>query len=158
MTPFFFFFFYLPIELQEVTKGFQPFRNSPGNAYCKQSSCCHVYRGTEVIQPNSYQNQFGDVRLCGYLNCRGGGECHLFYMGAVCCWAPPPHSIVGEVVPSFHPSTSCTHTSECFSNFDEFQCAELSLPAGYFAGGDLLHLHFEAWDWGSPVVIFNRAP
>ena len=74
-------------------------------------------------------------------------------MRAVCCWASPPHSIVGEAMPSFYPSTSYTHTSECFSNFDGLQCAEISLPTGYLASGDLFHLHFEAWDWGPHVHV-----
>ena len=64
----------------------------------------------------------------------------------VCCWASPPCSIVGEAIPSFHPGTSCTHTFEHFSDFDGLQYVELSLPTGYLAGGDMFHLHFEAWD------------
>ena len=63
--------------------------------------------------------------------------------GAVCCWVSPPYSIAGETVPSFHPSISCTHISERFLDFDGLQCAELSLPTRYLAGGDLFHLHFE---------------
>ena len=67
--------------------------------------------------------------------------------------ASSPHSIAGEVVPSFYQGTSCTRTSECFSNFDGLQCAELSLPAGYLTSGDMLYLHFEARDWGLLVHV-----
>ena len=59
-----------------------------------------------------------------------------------------PHSIVDEVVPSFHSGTSYTHTSERFSDFDGLQYTELSLPAGCLASGDLFHFYFEAGDWG----------
>ena len=53
-----------------------------------------------------------------------------------------------------------------FSDFDGLQRVELSLPPGHLVGGDMLYLHFEAWDWGPPAhvnpqsldTIFNLAP
>ena len=46
------------------------------------------------------------------------------------------------------------------------QCAKLTLLVGYLTSRNLLHLHFEAKDWGSPIyvgpqsldTICNRAP
>ena len=89
-----------------------------------------------------------------------------FTWGAFFYWASPPRSIVGEVAPSFHSGTSCTHTSKHFSDFYGLQCDEPSLPVGYLAGGDMFHLYFEFGDWGplvhvgpqSPTSICNRAP
>ena len=86
--------------------------------------------------------------------------------GSICCWASPPRSIVVEAVPSFHPGTSCTLTSERFLDFDGLQRAEFSLSARYLICGDLFHLYFEARHWGPPVHvgpqssvgICNRAP
>ena len=117
-----------------------------GNAYYKQSNCCHVCRGIEVIHPNYCRNQSGDIRQHDYYNYWGGGECGLFYTGVVYCWASPPRSIAGEAVPALYLGNSCTHSSESFSDFDRLLCVELSLLAGYIIGGDMLYLHFEAWD------------
>ena len=77
---------------------------------------------------------------------------------SICCWALLPRSIAGEAVPSFYQGTSCARTSELHSDFDGLQCTKLSLPAGHFTGGDMLHLHFEAWDRGPPVHVGSQSP
>ena len=59
-------------------------------------------------------------------------------------FASPSH--LSETVFAFYPGTSCTLTPESFSDYNKLQCVELSLPVGHLAGGDLFHLHFEAWD------------
>ena len=76
LTPYVFFFFYFPVEWQGVTKRFLVVRlgvrDSLRNTHYKQSSCCYVCRGTEVVQLGSYRNRSKGVRWPGYLNCKEG--------------------------------------------------------------------------------------
>ena len=44
-----------------------------------------------------------------------------------------------------------------FLDSNGFQCVGLSPLAGHLTGGDLFHLHFEAWDWGSPIYVGTQS-
>ena len=65
-------------------------------------------------------------------------------------------SIVGEADNAIYftrEQSSYTRAPECFLDSNKLQCAKLSLLAGHLAGGDLFHLHFEAWDRGPHVYV-----
>ena len=69
------------------------------------------------------------------------------------CRASVPRPVIGEVVFALYLGTSYTRISECFSDSNGLQCAELPLLARNLTGGDMFHLHFEAWDQGPPVYV-----
>ena len=59
--PFFYLFIFICLyNGKRLRRGFQQSSwasegDSLGNTYCKQSSCCYVCRGTEIVQPGSYK-------------------------------------------------------------------------------------------------------